>query len=814
MKIRLALPLALLVGVLAHAVPLEDLIEKQPFTIVAPGEYTLTRTVEIDRDTTIVLQNGAVLRSDCAPVFRVKGGEFRLEGQGRPGAVVCTQKGTRGYLTPERAAVFDLNQASGEKPLRFFLRNVIVEGYNGVDAYHQQAGRKDIDEIQIVECRFKCVEKSVAANSVIVRTARIEDCVFDGGDNPVNLNVPMPGGCLVRGNTLRGFGRIGIMLGKGGQIAEGCTTHLPDTIVHDNRLIEGGHGSTLKDSYIHGILIYGNNVSVQGNIVRDVNRGVPVPGERIGQHIVMEDGTTLRGKKIKWNGKDRRLAGAAIYLKCNRALVQGNICTNSGWRSVIEIKTGGKEYYTSVVNNVVDGSSLAIDESFGFECNAGRSLWAGNVVYNMPNQAFVVRSGYENTFINNLIADAKVGFALSGNAPGEQELIAGNRFVNVEFPVALDGRNPPVLGTGTDVLLPSPARLRDDEELPPPGPQWHGRQLVRGDKMFLGVCKDGEYLWMELQGKLLPVPKFKPVGPELMFNSDQSGTDKSDNPALSNPKYPGWTLTCRTAREQPIPEEERGLAPDTAVFQTGGRSLKVVFPTQAAEWRLTQNLVLKPGRRYRAIAVVQGEEPRNLRLEATPSGSRSALVRAKEVSGWQTLSCDFVMPEGKSQCRICVYGSKTTMGKAAWIDSVSVRELLEEGAPTPPDLVPAEPVGENLLPADLRWATTPAGHKVEVGKDGALRVSVAKDGAFMVSAKVTLDPETAYVLRYAEPDAGSCSVVLPGGRKLQGRGSTLVFTTPAAKGATVLRLWFPKFKAGDIIQIRGVALHRQAPAAK
>ena len=62
-----------------------------------------------------------------------------------------------------------------------------------------------------------------------------------------------------------------------------------------------------------------------------------------------------------------------------------------------------------MVNNVVDGKSLAIDESYAFECNSGRSLWANNIVYDVPQQAFVVRSGFENTFMNNLIVNARVG---------------------------------------------------------------------------------------------------------------------------------------------------------------------------------------------------------------------------------------------------------------------------------------------------------------------------------------------------------------------------------------------------------------------
>ena len=783
---------------------------KQSYVTIPTGEHTISRTVEVSRNLTVILENGAVIKSSVSPMFRIKGGEFRMEGRGLPGKIICTAKGQRGYATTARAAAFDLNYADGKLPLRFFLRNIQVQSWNGVDAYFEMKDRKNIEKIDIAECAFRCHERAIAVRLVGLGSARVENCTFDGGDNPILLNAATPGGVVIRGNTLRNFGRMGMLLGKAGQVSEGCTTHLPDTIVHDNRLIGGGHGASIKDSYIHGILIYGNNVSVQGNIVRDVNRGEPVPGSRIGQQIKLPDGRILRGKWISVNGKRRRLAGAAIYLKANRALVQGNICTNSGWRSVIEIKTGGKEYYTAVLNNVVDGRALAIDESFGFECNSGRSLWSGNLVYDMPHQAFVVRSGYENTFINNLIINAQVGFALSGRMPGQNELISGNRFIDVDHPVAVDGRNMPE-GFGPDILLPGTAKINDRDELPEPGPQWHGRQLVRGDKIYLGIRQGKEYRWMELQGKVLEYHPWKPTGPELFRNSDMSGKEQFEDKALNDPRCPGWILGCLSAREQQVPDSERALETDRKVYNTGNASQKVVFPNVAASWSLSRKIKLTPGRHYRATAVVKGEEPRNLRLQATPAGRQAVIARAAEKNSWQTLTVDFFQPDNISDCTISVWGGKTTAGKAAWIDSVSVRELTREGS-SPAPRPKVKLIGNNLITAKTVWRVVPASAKVTRQPDGSMQVTAGKNGAVMLTSTLKLKEGAAWRFAAEASARVSCGAVLSDGKKLsadKNSGGQLDFTTPDKSGNTQLRIWIPPMKQGDTVTIKPPTLFQR-----
>ena len=154
------------------------------------------------------------------------------------------------------------------------------------------------------------------------------------------VNCPVPGGVIVRGNTIRNFGRRGMMLGKAGQVADGCTTHLPNAIVQDNQLLGGGQRATLKDAYIQGILIYGHNVSVIGNIVRDVNRGKAVPGSLA---VIVDEGKKSSASGLTLSAEASSSGWRGHYLKANRAW-SGEYLHQFRWRSVIEIKTGGKEH--------------------------------------------------------------------------------------------------------------------------------------------------------------------------------------------------------------------------------------------------------------------------------------------------------------------------------------------------------------------------------------------------------------------------------------------------------------------------------------
>lgn len=792
-------------------------------TVTLPaGRYELSRPLDITDGLTLFFEDGAELSSAATPVIRHTGGTLILEGRGLPGLIRCTAPGERGWLTPKRAAAIDINEPSADNPPTLILRNIEIHSFNGIDGYWLKNAdnpkflndicKNPLAALDLANCRFLCAEKGVAVTGAVIGRARIENCYFEGCDNPINLNAPIPGGILVQNNELVDFGRSGIQLGKSGQVSDGCTTHLPSAIVKGNRLLKGGRGATTRDSYIQGILVYGHNVVVEGNVVRDVNRGIPVPDAPLGHQIIAEDGTALRGHWVERNGKKVRLAGAAIYLKANRSLVMGNICTNSGYRSVIEIKTGGKEPYVSVCNNIVDGRALDIDESFGFECNSGRSVWMNNVVYDMPHEAFVVRSGYENTFLNNLIVNAKIGFGLAGSVPGQSEWLNGNRFLNVDIPVAVDGKDirPASIPEAT---LPGPVYLTETTDLPAPAPEWNGRMIVKGKTVYLGIVDAGVCKWLEVKGTIVEPPNYTVTGPELAFNADQSGTAVSDNPLLNDPAFPGWQFWMRTATEKPLDPHDGFISFDTANTKTGGRSLKVLFPDFGSEWTARQPIRIQPGRRYRATAWVRGDEPRNFYLRAA-CGGKVAQTRGTETTDWQLLSVDFQATS--ASCELIIHGAKTSPGKASWIDSVSLRELVEEGTfpladlhTTGPELLPQPHADNNRLAKG--WSAAGANCTVSEDADG-LRLQLTSDGNLSLSTAAALPPGS-YRLEYLFADENkllSVNVKLPdgtrpAGRTLDNRTFHCDFTLDAP-GKVQLGLWGGNLHSGQTCVLRHASL--------
>ncbi len=829
-------------------------VTQHAMVTLQPGTYTLASALVIHEDRTIVFQNGAELTGAFSGLIRHQGGCLVLEGIGKAGVIRSTSPGgTRGYLTEDRASLLDLNHADNDSNLPvLIMRNMAFYGFNGVDGYLQNEGKKGVRRVEILNCYFDCKEKAIGFNLPELGEIRVENCTIENCDEAIMVNCPVPGGVIVRGKTIRNFGRRGMMLGKAGQVADGCTTHLPSAIVQDNQLLGGGQRATLNDAYIQGILIYGHNVSVIGNIVRDVNRGKAVPGE-LGRVIVDEEGKEIVGIRIDTEQqKHRRLAGAAIYLKANRALVQGNICTNSGWRSVIEIKTGGKEHFVSVVNNVVDGRALSQEESFGFECNSGRSLWSGNLVYDMPNEAFVVRSGYENTFMNNLIVNAKVGFALSGQAPGQGELISGNRFINVEHPIALDRNLQPACGT--DLYLPGAVRMEMGEDLPEPSPEWLGRQIVRGEKLYLCVqSAAGAPRWMEISGSLLPVRVFKEIGPELALNADQSASEPLGIPELDQPLHRGWKMGMLSSNERVLDPADGHVSYDQENFQTGTQSLKVAFQGVSGNWSLSQGLSLEAGKRYRASALVRGEEPLNLRLLVQDAAGKGYQMRAVDRLDWQRLSVDFVTPPHSGKITLRVWSSKTNEGKAAWLDSVSVKELQEEELDESGQVIVRpqqiwEEQGENLLvnadfqalsqaPEGAEQGVLPKGWGLSVSPErkdvpanelrhiamsreaGALEIGLKDSkGNLLLSQAVKLTPGRRYrataklqsdfplqvVLGVKTPDQKNHSARPTDEKDWQTQ--TVDFTVPEQDGSTGIRIWANNLPENQFVRIASMTL--------
>ena len=799
---------------------------KDKTVFIPKGEYNFAKSIVISSDVRLIFAEGVKWNFTVSPAILMKGGTLRMESNGA-GAVISSNAKFTGFEPAQRGSMISLNPSGSDPklaPASLIMRNMELRGAFCIDGSSRRELPVKIGTIDIEDCRFVVGERGIDILCPVVESVRVVNCRFTNGNVGMQFNAAIPGGAYVCGNILRNIGRSAIMLGKGGQIAQGCTTHLPNAIVHDNQILKGGHGATTKHTYIHGILIYGHNVSVQGNIVRDFHRGVPVPGARCGHHLI-ENGKIFRERTQTRDGKRVRLAGSAIYLKANRAIVHSNICTNSGWRSVIEIKTGGKEYYTSVINNVVDGKALAIDESFAFECNSGRSLWANNIVYDVPHQAFVVRSGYENSFMNNLIVNARVGFGLSGRNPGQHELINGNRFIDVAYPVALDGKQPRVAG-GLDVHSMPASNIAAGAELPVPSQAHAGRMVVKGSSIFYCVNNGKEFVWMELAGKVVPQKKWRVTGPELALNADQSGKDTL--PAtLQSPVHPGWTCSMRTATEKPLNPADGHITFDTKNFLTGGRSLKFLFKGTTGEFSLRQSMRLTPGKRYRATAKVKGEEPRNWHLEVILPSGFAEHVRAEENQDWQTLSVDFTLPANSGSCMLLMRGSKTSDGKALWLDSVSVRELVDDSLPPPPpprvrkvigkELLQPFALKENKLPA--RWSLSPtqnAVFKVEPNNTLAF-TNKGKNKGLILSSTVPVVSGKSYRFAIdmqnslpgiAAPSVkwGNTTISAKVENNTKWQSCTADFDVPVGVTKVSLRVWANGTKPGEFIRVRNASL--------
>ncbi len=785
-------------AIFCAAANLEQQLMTRKEVIINGGKHTLTKTITVDRDLIIIMKDGAEISSSANPVFNLIGGTLRIRGEGKGGIITGPAKGGIEYSPRVRSSAISMNNIKTCASL--FLDNIEINSFNGVDGYAFSKVEPRVEYFDVKNCRFKTGGIALGLRSVKLGEARVENCFFTGGTNPIYLNAATERGMIVRSNYLKDFGVAGIKLGKAGQITEGCTTHLTDSIVHDNRLIGGGRGATERDAYIHGILIYGNNVSVQGNIVRNVNRGEPIPGRAYGQQIRLKNGTILKGKWHFINQKRHRLAGAAIYLKANRAIVNNNICTNSGWRSVIEIKTGGREHFVSVSNNIVDGSALAIEDSYGFECNSGRSMWQGNIVYNMPYQAFAVRSGYENTFIGNLLIDCNIGFGLTGRAPGVDELISTNRFINVKFPINANGKP----GIGSDIHLPSTVAIAPDADLPEPGAKWYGRQLVRGRKLYICLGESNNYFWMELQGKIVPPVKYTVSGKEMVKNGNFSTAAQSN--VLQN-----WSLWCQNAREGSIADEDRKIGYDTTVTRSGRQTLKFNFPSTTATWSIKQNLKLIPRRRYRATAVVKADKGTRLSLFVSCSGAAGRQCRSDENNPqWQTLTIDFVQPANSMDVAIGLSCGKVPPNYSTWIDTISIKELSREGGAEPGPAAPTvKTVGTNQMPEKTEWRAVNS--KLSAVTKESIKFSSVKDGATMLTAKVKLAVPGKWQFTATLPPGCAIRITPADKKMIKANGDQPVYFSTVKPGETVqIQFWLPPAPAGAPLEVTGMSLLKTA----
>lgn len=402
------------------------------------GDYKISKPLEVTRGTTFLMERGARLVTENNDLIRIMGdGETIIEGLGGYGELVNQETSTASTKNDVYSGVISLEYVpEGARP-SLIMKNIIVRGFSGISGMRAKV-KGSMNRVEVSSCRFYCTDTHMTHRYSEVQSLKVEDSTFEGQARfGIFFASPMPGGAIIRGNTFYDVGQTAVQLsgGKFSQVADGCMDYLPNAIVENNRILGGGQRAPLSRTYIFGILVYGNNVIVRGNIVKDFNRGEKVPDAPYGHRFKLPDGSYYQGIWIATE-KDphRRMAGAAIYLKANRAIIANNICTNSGWRSVIEVKTGGIGPYALVTGNVVDGTSLSASDSYGFECSADHSVWSNNLVYNMPNCAFAVRHNKLNTCVNNVIHNARIGFQIQGGGRGE--ILSGNHFRNVEKPYA------------------------------------------------------------------------------------------------------------------------------------------------------------------------------------------------------------------------------------------------------------------------------------------------------------------------------------------------------------------------------------------
>lgn len=519
-----------------------------------------------------------------------------------------------------------------------------------------------------------------------VERLRVENSLFTGAARMgILFTSPMPGGAVVRGNVLEQIGIRAIQLsGQVNMIRDGAVEHLPSAIVHDNQILGGGQQAGIHTAYIMGILVYGHNVSIQNNVIRDFNRGQPVPGEPYGHHLPDGRGGFHQSAWVEDDqandARGRRLAGAAIYAKARTGLISGNICTNSGWRSVIEVKTGGLEPYVQISNNVVDGSSLCIDGSFGFESDSGRSVWSNNLIYNMPDTAIVVRSRRQNTFVNNVIHHARRGFSVPSEGAAE-ELLLNNHFVNVQEPIHGQG----VMTAGVQWTAPPVLMVPSYRALPAPEAKHRGRLAIvldqESDELVVCIQRQGRYVWQTVGASeskhvsvgALQSESWKPVGENLLLNPDflLDTVQESGGP---DPSWPaGWRVSVTGLPVASV------LNYDTEMDEPGDRALRA-FHHQSFNWLIEQAIAMEPGADYRIQAVVRASEVDTRTLLQVLLGENrvSEPVVYVHSNQWTTATLDLTVPEDGVSTAVVRLWSANRAGQVVWVDGLRVQRLVRK----------------------------------------------------------------------------------------------------------------------------------------
>ena len=415
--------------------------------------------------------------------------------------------------------------------------------------------------------------------------------------------------------------------------------------------------------------------------------------------------------------------------------------------------------------------------------------------------------------MNNLIVNAKVGFALSGNPRGEKELINGNRFINVTCPVSLNGSRPSP-AAGADIHHMPQSYITSDTELPPPTQENAGRIIIRGKSLFCCVRTDDKFAWMELNGKIVPEKKWLPIGPELAVNADQSG--RGNIPAeLNNPLHPGWKMSMMSAREAVLSPADGHVTFDNKNFLTGNRSLKVKFINTTGLFHLTQVIKILPGKRYRVSAAVRGEEPETLTLSIRTDKGFARSIRAKDSAKWQTLTFDFPVPAGHKSCTLMISGGKMSPNKTAHIDSVSFRELAEESTV---QLSQLKTVGNNLIHPEKHWKFTPGKKMLNTELQNGIITLSARQKTInaLISQKVKLFPGKSYRLEFDSRSDEKWTITA--GIKIstaklqksfesssQWQTHSMEMTVPSGANTDILTIWIGKIAPEKKISLKNIS---------
>lgn len=669
---------------------------------VPAGEYRISAPIQIEKSITLRFESGARLVGNVSELFRILGGEnIVFKGMGGHPALInhlnqAPELDERGIPRGRLSSVISLNHIrDGEEPA-VRIQGLYLEGFRCINGFPEDRQYTDesppLRALEVLDCRIEAGDMHIAHRQSRIDRLIIENSYFTGSARfGIWITSPLPDGASIRGNILKDVGIRAIQLGGGAanMIDDGAVEHVPSAIVHDNQVLGGGQGARFETSYIMGILVYGNNISIQGNVVRDFNRGEPVPGEPYGQHIPLDDGTYYRGVWRTPDGRDDRVrvAGAALYAKARSGIIANNICTNSGWRSVIEVKTGGREPHVLVTGNVVDGSSLAIEDSFGFEPSSGQSIWSNNLVYNMPVMAFRVRAGHENVYLNNVIHNAKVGFEVRGSGSRLPEVIEGNPMFNVATPYLIhEGAE-----TGADISPGGNLIVPAVGSLPSPSERYLGRiaLIQEPDEDLIYICRqDGDvFMWA-------PVVAGGSVGEAIFDRRNLNWVEVSDNLAL-NPDQSDDTNIDRSAAasrqaygEFPFGwtgniggdhlEWDLVAAYDEELFETGARSLRIGDWPEVFNFQLAQVLTVSPGLVYRVRANLRKTNERTRVTLILDSGDLELSQPLEAVDQWEVVEELITIPEDSNQLRVRIWCGRAGDNGLVYIDSIEVHVVEEE----------------------------------------------------------------------------------------------------------------------------------------